>query len=207
MFEAATAEKNARLLIVLKERFGARDIGCVSGFFDTHEEWHCPCCCRSKLDIARLDKNENLLCSFVWHHDHFEDAVQKKLRERAELTYADVGASSDLNSLRVSFVRFQSILICGDCNVVEPVAKAVVNAPPEFSFAPYEIAAFIEVAPNSPHKVNEVLVGETYDVARQAMISLQNRLRDVVNYRGDGNQERLPVGTREWLAFRDTKPR
>lgn len=167
---ADAAEKNARLLMQLRDDFRARDLGSISGFFRTRPDWMCPCCFRSKMDIARLDKNGNLLCALVDHHDHFGDCAHDQLRNIFP-TWTECEARV------ASFRRFPHTLVCQDCNVAEPAAKYIVAAPEYFSFAPHEIAAFIESAPNSPHEVNPASVKDVYAALEESMRLLARRLR------------------------------
>ena len=76
------AENNARLLFKLMQRFEAKDLGKISHFFEVCPEWRCPCCYRSKEEFARLDKNRNLLCQIVQHHDHFSEVLWNRISWR-----------------------------------------------------------------------------------------------------------------------------
>lgn len=165
------AEKNARLLIDLKENHDAKGLGSISGFFDTHVTWRCPGCLRDKSEIARLDKNDNLLCAIHYHHDHFQEAA------RSALSQTQLGNNWGLIS--ESLVRFPYTRICNDCNVIEPYAKDIVGAPAAFSFAPYEIALFIRVKNNAAHTLNAETVREVYEAALPTMTILGKRLRAI----------------------------
>ena len=198
---ARDAEDNARLLFTLIKKHAALAIGQISGFFDVGIYWHCPCCHRSKPEMARLDKNGALLCALHWHHDHFGDYASNTLRDWLVEEFPHPGMRSrgfwgtkdmkideaaqpddrfcghDVNShVSKSLVRFEPTLICGDCNVSEPYAKRVIGAPNYFSFAPFEISSFIVVSDNAPHKVNEATAAAVYDAAKPAMRHLGNKL-------------------------------
>lgn len=172
-FHSPNADMNGRLLVQLMNEFEARDIGSISNFFAVEAYWRCPCCYRSKSEIARLDKNDNLLCSLVMHHDHFVDYVGEHIDLR---NLNDHGVPA---AIYQSLVRFPETLICGDCNVAEPVAKRHASAPDRFSFTPYEIAGFIIVTPNAPHEVDPERAREAYAAAQPAMKALADRLRAV----------------------------
>lgn len=169
------AEQNGRLLCALKEQFKARDFGAIGGFFVVPARWRCPCCHRSKPEIARLDKNENLLCSVVEHHDHFDESVAKHIDLRT-LAPDDVTIQ---RTVEESLIRFPPTQICSDCNVAEPAAKQIVGAPSAFSFAPCEIAAFITVAINVPHQIDAARVRAAFESARPSMELLAARLRAI----------------------------
>jgi hypothetical protein len=170
--------KNAHLLMEIASRWGAESLGNVCGFFHVPRDWRCPCCCRNKSEIARLDKNGNLLCAIVRHHDHLEDNVRRVLRSSAE--QRDRGS---LEARVISLVRFPPTLICNDCNVLDSAAKSIVGAPSYFSFAPYEIAAFVAPVANSPHDVaaiNTEQLQYAFRYAQPVLLLLLERLKSLV---------------------------
>ena len=166
-------DDSARLMVRLMRDLGASDLGAFGNFFEVEPDWRCPCCFRSKPEMARLDKNGNLLCSIHWHHDHFSDYISSSIRE---VLGQEMGAWA---AIRDSFVRFPGTLICNDCNVAEPVAKNIVAAPEQFSFTPYEIASFIIVDMNAPHRLDAERAHEAYDAAIPAMKLISKRLRAI----------------------------
>lgn len=168
-------EGNGRLLLDLVRKFKANTLGNISNFFEVEPRWRCPCCMRDKGEIARLDKNNNLLCSIHNHHDHFDGRVMDNIRE---LQDEDALA---FDACRRGLVRFQNVLICNDCNVAEPYAKNLSSAPEDFSFTPFEIATFIIVKPNEPHEVDPGRARAAFDSARESMKLLWVRLRSVRN--------------------------
>ena len=56
--------------------------------------------------------------------------------------------------------RFQEMVICHQCNVADGQAKRKLGLPSDFSFSPFEIAAFITATPHGRHKYD-------FDVARR----------------------------------------
>lgn len=171
------AEHNARLLIEIKEALGATGIGHIHGFFETHTTWRCPSCQRSKAEFARVDRNGRLLCSMHRHHDHFDTKVDEMLRPPKSGAVPD----SRYSALRSSFMRFDYVLICNDCNVAEPVAKKLVGAPAYFTFAPHEIAHFIIVKGNAGHMVHPDRAQEAYEAAKPSMKLLAARLKEMAD--------------------------
>jgi hypothetical protein len=171
--EVSTAEANMRLLLDLQSEFQAEGLGAIYNFFAVDRDWRCPACYRNKREIARIDKNGNLLCALVWHHDHFCDCFDTHVGPEVKAEWAARSA------MLASFVRFPNTLICNDCNVCEPYAKNIVGAPAEFSFAPYEIAGFIDVGNNRPHTVNSDNAKKAYEAALPMMRVLAQRLRAV----------------------------
>lgn len=158
------AEDNARLLIEIKDSLKANGLGSISNFCEVSPEWICPCCLRMKREIARIDKNGNLLCALHYHHDHFEHYARDQMPALPHQAYE-------------LYTRFPRTLICNDCNVAEPVAKRIVGAKSNFSFAPFEIATFIIVESNAPHKIDEQRAMEAYESATHSMRMLWGRIR------------------------------
>lgn len=196
-FEAREAEDNARLLCALKEQWNAKSIGAIHGFFETETMWQCPCCFRSKENIVRLDKNGALLCQLVRHHDHFSDMAYAKIPRLAIDRGAVVVAQS--------FARFQEVLVCQDCNTADAAAKAVVGAPGPFSFAPHEIAGFIIVADNAPHKVDREAAVRIYASAVPTMEELAARLRSTMAASQSETAPFEPVQTAAWRALSEAR--
>lgn len=170
--------KNTQLLMDIAAQFKVARIGTLGAFFDVSPDWRCPCCYRSKPEIARLDQNGNLLCSIVRHHDHFGDAVRTALRA------SHLGGDYGLIDAHVtSFTRFSPTLICNDCNVIDHPAKRLVNAPKYFSFAPYEIATFVSPIPNEGHDCAAIKRAElqyAFRCAIPTVLHLLDRLKSIV---------------------------
>jgi hypothetical protein len=198
MILASDSEQNFWLLLRLQERFYAKGFGSISNFFGVDHEWRCPSCFRSKPEIARLDKNENLLCALHDHHDHFWEEVSDKI----DLRSYDWRARS---AIEKSFSRFEPTLICSDCNVAEPAAKALVVAPRYFSFAPHEIASFIDVAVNVPHKIDMDRAVAVYAGAKPAMEILARRLKALILATRPEGSTFEPIGASMWRVLENTK--
>jgi hypothetical protein len=186
-------QDNARLLRDLEKRLGASSLGSICGFFEAGTGWRCPCCHRSKVELARLDRNRNLLCALHWHHDHFGDYASDKLPRVANAT----------DNLIESFCRFPNTLICSDCNVAEPAAKQIVNAKPYFSFAPFEIATFITVRPNAGHLVDDARVRTAYEAAKPALLLVWNRLKAVMDSARNEDEDFQHIGGPAWRVLKE----
>jgi hypothetical protein len=176
------AEKNARLLVDLMNQFEAIGIGAISGFFEVSTDWCCPVCHRQKPEIARRDKNGNLLCQLVWHHDHLSHLSDRLPYYRTQLDWQD---ARPLDSLRGNFKRFDDVLICGDCNVAEGAAKVSAKAPSNFSFGPFEISTFIVVKDNAPHTLDRPKVAEAYKQVFPSLKIYGDVLRDLPKHEAD----------------------
>jgi hypothetical protein len=200
---SSIAEDNAKLLISLIRKLRATDLGSVCGFFEVDVNWCCPSCHRQKQDIARVDKNGNLLCALHWHHDHFGDFAHDKLPHyRDGLKWKD---ALEYDSLRNSFVRFKETLICADCNVAEGAAKVGVPTPPGFSFTPFEISTFVVVKPNVPHGIDRNKVNVAFEKARSTMALYGDSLRKVMDYDKAEPSSFEQVGGAAWRVLKDIR--
>jgi hypothetical protein len=177
------AEKNARLLISLMKQHIAKDLGAICGFFEVNHDWVCPSCHRNKSEISKIDKNGNLCCPIVSHHDHFRDLAEQKLPDyrreawQAKMTHVDF---YPYDSVGKGYERFPETLICGDCNVVEGAAKIAVGAKPDFSFSPFEISTFIIVEPNRSHLIDREKAQKAYERAAPYMAGYGDHLRKTI---------------------------
>lgn len=161
---------NIPLFWDMMREFGAKAPGKLTGFMETPVDWHCHGCLRDKRAIARLDKNGNLLCRVVLHHDHFdEEYFPSELVKVLGYPAADAA--------RRHIRRFEPQIICEDCNTADSAAKAVLGAPTGFSFAPHEIGRFIDVTPNQPHKVDPDRARSVYIEVQPVMSRLAQVLR------------------------------
>lgn len=196
MSESWWAEPNGRLLLNLFREYRAKELGSISNFFETPPEWHCPSCFRSKPEIARLDKNGNLLCSTHRHHDHFGDLAGSRLPRLRDDWRA-------LEAFRDGFVRFSPTLICSDCNVAEVAAKAAAGAVSQFSFTPFEISMFIFVEPNAPHRVDHNIAIDLYEVAKGAMSPYGRALKRAIQCMENDSFEHL--GGAAWRVLKKAR--
>lgn len=181
--------RNIDLLFDLCERHGARRPGDIANFMETHSEWRCRPCMRTKSEIARLDKNGRLLCQIVLHHDHFDEYVPDDLRK----SLRSIGFAAE-SAGRDHLIRFLPELICQDCNTADAAAKRVVGAPNVFSFAPHEIALFIQVTANQSHDIKNEIVVSLYEELRPILRRLSKVVRDT---------PRRFESTDEWHVLRD----
>lgn len=180
------ADGNFKMLLSLTTQLGASGYGSICNFFEVSPEWRCPCCFRSKREIARLDKNGKLFCAIHEHHDHFWDSQGVRIPRDGDY-FAERQVIGD------SFDRFPPTLICNDCNVAEPWAKRAAGAPDYFTFAPHEIASFIIVNSNLPHEVNTEMAAKIYAAAKPSMEILAQRLTAVARglSSADGSFEQI----------------
>ncbi len=105
--------------------------------------WICPCCSRSKFELLRWtmrfpklpQRFQGWMAELHKHHDHSVDAYL-------------------LDDLMFAIPRFETTLICGQCNAADGHAKRVLGLPSSFSFSPAEISSFVAAKPHSKHEIN-----------------------------------------------------
>lgn len=56
--------------------------------------------------------------------------------------------------------RFPRVLMCGDCNSADGIAKRKLKLPADWTFSPAEIARFVTVTPYSGHTVIDYVVAK-----------------------------------------------
>jgi hypothetical protein len=177
---------NGALLIELFLELEARGLGSVANFFAVAPDWRCPCCYRTKREMARLDKNGNLLCAIHDHHDHYCERFNADARKMAGRDFTFTAAVRD------SLIRFPNTLICNDCNVAEPAAKKLVEAPSFFSFAPFEISYFIDIT-DGRVTVNEERVIRAYEAAKPSLRLIYERILSITKAVDSGELEPLAM--------------
>lgn len=104
----------------------------------TDEAWICPACGRSKFQIMKWTlrfpnspkKFMDWVAALHRHHDH------------------------SLGFLEKGQPRFSETIICGQCNSADGAAKRKLHLPPNFSFSPQEIRAFIQATPHDRHIID-----------------------------------------------------
>lgn len=141
------------------QRLGASKLDLNTGWASVWQSWSCPCCKRTKPEIARLSAGDVALCHLEYHHDHLRDLAKKIYREINPLS-DDKGSNIQISRIKDLVVplteRFETTLICKDCNLAEGDAKRRLSTSihESFSFRPSEIETFITASQNKPHDVD-----------------------------------------------------
>jgi hypothetical protein len=164
----------------LLERFGTTKLDLNSGWASTWTFWSCPCCQREKPLIARISPSGVLLCRLEYHHDHIGDLAKRIFRERnprSEERDINIQVSRAKDALMPLIERFESTLICIDCNLAEGRAKLELTGEidADFTFAPSEIATFITVAANRTHEID-------IEKARTAWLAAKDDFADRIDF-------------------------
>jgi rubredoxin len=133
----------------------------------TPPNWCCPLCKRSKIHLARPNRSGVLHGHLHEHHDHIREYV----RDRYRSEFGDPDADDIRTGTAWSFInrfmhglnRFDTIVVCQDCNVADGAAKlrlgTICNY---FSFSPIEIANFVQPEPHKPHLVDDAMAASIY---------------------------------------------
>lgn len=143
----------------LLARFKTDRLDLNEAWADTWQRWECPCCLRSKPDIARLSADNVLLCKIDLHHDHLTDFAKALFRTAIDPELSDETRRMRMRARAAAYpliARFTETLICEDCNHADGDMKAALGAEVAayFSFSPVEIATFIKPQPNAPHDID-----------------------------------------------------
>jgi len=149
------------------ERHRANGLDLNQNWALVEQNWFCPVCRRSKVDIFRLSGRGILLANLEEHHDHLRDYVGHRARSlfgdrwAAELP---PGCAEITDTVKHLVSGFSRELVCSECNAADGKAKLMMKdvIPSFFSFSPDEIRTFIEPVPNADHRINEERVKRTW---------------------------------------------
>ncbi|MBB4116415.1 rubredoxin [Rhizobium sp. BK226] len=152
----------------LLAKFGTSKLNLNRAWAGLWQSWTCPCCRRSKPQLARVNSAGVLLCQIEVHHDHLGDWAERKFSEvnpRTDDKQTNIQIDWCKHSTLELVVRFDATPICLDCNLVEGRAKAYLGKAvfPDFSFSPSEIAQFIVAEDNQVHNFDRGKVEEIWN--------------------------------------------
>lgn len=155
----------------IKDHHKVDDFEMNSHWIGSSQDWACPCCGRSKFQVSRLGKKQQILAKLVIHHDHMGEALQAAFH--AAFVQAGTGVEQ-IDGFRLvermghAFAAYEEVLVCEDCNNADTEAKKLVTAPPYFSFSIGQIRRFIQSGEHQPHRVDAATVQNTWEEARPA---------------------------------------
>ena len=158
--------------------FGNRKIADNSKSTVFNSNWkQCVTCGRKPVELAILNKHDEILCCIHRHHDHTEEYLWELcdkldcnatwLLEGGRQGPPDPGWNRWLTSLGELIVRFQETAICSFCNEAEGKAKKIIGTHKHFSFSPYEMALFIDAPEPGPVIINKQKAMEIWDSQRE----------------------------------------
>lgn len=150
----------------------------------TSQEWTCPCCARSKFDIARPGNKGQILAKLVVHHDHMGDAMEEAfytaLREDGAHVEQTAGARL-VQRIGSAFAAHEEVLICEDCNNADAEAARFIGSPKHFTFSPNQISGFIQAQPHKSHKVDRTAIVKVWAAAKQAYELRMRLISDIAH--------------------------
>lgn len=195
----------------LLDRFGTTKLSLNAAWASTWTGWNCPCCGRSKPEIARLTQHGVLLCQLDSHHDHLHEAIDDIFRERRTTELSEANGKmrgTARTAVHLLVERFDRTLICSDCNIADSKMKSTLGKqiPRYFSFSPSEIAKFIIAKSNAVCDLNLAIGRQVWEIARTDFTSrlafaeeLANRITNALHdkERGDGQWRRYELDDRD----------
>lgn len=165
----------------IKEHFQVEVFEMNSLWITSSQHWLCPCCGRSKFDISRLGKKNQILAKLVVHHDHIEDALNAAFDRVFVKTKTSKETETGLSFVKriaPAFSAYSPILICEDCNNADTKAKRwlkeelKVGTNIEFlSFSIGQIHHFIFPAPHLSHELKYDCLEEVWTQVKPAYIA------------------------------------
>ncbi|ULQ47664.1 hypothetical protein JN531_005090 [Flagellatimonas centrodinii] len=152
----------------IKAHHKAEQVEMNSNWIRSPQGWSCPCCLRSKFQISRLGRQQQIIAKLVIHHDHMDEALSVAFNS----AFSESGTNSEqvegqrlVYRMGKAFSAYEEVLICEDCNNADARAKRVVNAPKYFSFSPQQISRFIRCADHTPHHVDPTVAATVWQEA------------------------------------------
>jgi rubredoxin len=131
-------------------------------------DWQCPCCGRSKSEIAHKNASGVLIAKIVDHHDHFSAFINRAFREQlgARWNNSPDRRPDVMKVINENFLAFDNVIICESCNKADRDAKLMLmealrlgaDFMEAFSFSVDEIRSFIICGRNQHHKVDSKCV-------------------------------------------------
>lgn len=182
------------------KKFGAKGLDLNQNWALVSQNWCCPACKRSKVEIFRLSNRNILLAKLEEHHDHVREYVGRRARKLLGENWvkeAHPGSAVIMSELETMASSFSPDLVCSECNAADGKAKLILKAeiPSHFSFAPSEIKKFITPAANADHQIDIVRLKETWALCKRSFQSRMSLLDQTLQLMFSGVLNREP-GTR-----------
>lgn len=165
--------QNSPVAREILERHGERRFEMNSNWVGSPQDWACPCCGRTKLQISRVGKKEQILAKCVIHHDHMGDVLEEAFNAEFVAAGTDieqVDGRKLIERMSSAFAAYDAILVCEDCNNADTAAKKLLAVPREFSFSIGQIRNFIQVREHQPHSIDQSKAQIAWDAAKPAFV-------------------------------------
>lgn len=155
----------------IKAHHGRTAFEMNSHWISTSQNWSCPCCGRSKLQVSRVGRKGQILAKLVIHHDHMGEALEAAWNSSFAQAGTQVAQSEGrrlVERIGAAFAAYEEVLICEDCNNADTEAKKIVSSPKFFSFSIGQIQRFILSRSNQPHTVDATSAHAVWQEAEAA---------------------------------------
>lgn len=165
--------QNSPIAREILARHGERRFEMNSNWVGSPQDWACPCCGRTKFQISRVGKKEQILAKCVIHHDHMGDVLEEAFNAEFVAAGTDIEQVDGLKLIeRMSsaFAAYDAVLVCEDCNNADTAAKKLLEIPREFSFSIGQIRKFIQVRNHQPHTISQGEAQEAWEAAKAAFV-------------------------------------
>jgi rubredoxin len=169
---------NSPVSRVIKEHHRATVFEMNSNWVSSPQDWRCPCCGRSKLQISRVGQHGQILAKSVVHHDHMGEV----LRQAFNIQFVAAGTNLEqvdglelVRRMSLAFAAYDEVLVCEDCNNADAHAKRLVEIPRDFSFSIGQIRTFIAARDHQPHVIDAEKVRRAW-IAAEAAYKLRMRI-------------------------------
>jgi rubredoxin len=171
--------------VAISRQLGATLFDMDSWWIRTPQDWMCPGCGRSKIQIARLNTKGEVMCRLAAHHDHMQDALKRLFQEfsvNRQKVVADQYAEDFAKRSAAMIAAYDPTLICVDCNNADVTAKQTAQAHDDFSFSPQELRRIVKPIPNAPHSIDHQAAKAIWCEQRETFelrMDIANRIAEI----------------------------
>jgi hypothetical protein len=152
-------------------RYGERVFEMNGNWVGSPQDWFCPCCERTKFEIARVGKQNQILAKSMVHHDHMAEVLNEEFTDafvKSKTALEQVGGKKLIDRLAGAFSAFDAVLVCEDCNNADTNAKKLLNLQKAFTFSINQIRTFIQPQAHIPHKIDAEAARNAWEAAAAA---------------------------------------
>ncbi len=168
------------LSIALTIRLGSTIFDMNSWWVASPQGYTCPACGREKINLARLNNKQEVMCHLVEHHDHMKDVLKRRFQEisvKRAVVVADEQAEKFAKRSATMISAYENTLICVDCNNADVLAKKASAAHRDFSFSPQELFQIVKSEPNKSHEI-DIDIAKTIWAEQQGTFLLRMKIAD-----------------------------
>ena len=164
--------------VALTVRLGSTKFDMNSWWVGTPQNYICPACGREKINLARLNTKQEIMCHLVEHHDHMKDVLKRRFQEisvKRAVVVADEQAEKFAKRSATMISAYENTLICVDCNNADAMAKKASDAHRDYSFSPQELSKIVKSVPNKSHEI-DINIAKAIWAERQGTFNLRMKI-------------------------------